>query len=308
MKKKIKILIFALVLLRLIILISSHYYCLKYDYVTPGVSLYQSYYFPLTNTQDTLVLSFVLVCFVFITKPYRLTKIITLSIFSIDLLNAVIILYGFNFQFYMKIVFMIYGISLALIVLNFIKKGVCVLFLPLLLLLSSCFSARDVEKNRITDSSKTNLVDNSSLKKDSNSKSSLDFNIKKFNELLVVNKDQSFTIRETFKPIDNTKPSQYNGNEFINAEITTEKTFNKNDNVFHEKKSEDISLDKKDKVNETEDSKKDIKAESENKKKGEEIQSHRTTVDLWWLVPIIIVILLIIFFKNKAKIISILKK
>lgn len=177
-----------------------------------------------------------------------------------------------------------------------------------LLLFTSCFSTRDVEKNRISESSENKLIDNSCSKKDSTSESSLDFNIKKTGEILLINKDQSFTIRETYKPIDNTKSSRYNGNEFINAEITTEKTFNKNDNVFHEKKSEDISLNQKSKANKSEDSKKDIKAEIENKKKGDEIQSHRTNVNFWLLVPIVIVIMLFLFFKNKAKILSVFNK
>lgn len=307
MKKRIQISVFALVMLRLIIFISSHYYCVKYDYLNFEASEYQLYYYPLMNSLELLTLSFCLVCLTFIIKAYRLTKIISLSLFSIDLITSVIILYGFNFHFYMEMIYLIYGITLASIAISFIKRGSLFLLLPLLVF-SACISSRDVEKNRITDSSKTTLVDNSSLKKDSTSESSLNLNIKKTGKILLVNKDQSYTIRETFKPIDNTKSSRYNGKEFINAEITTEKTYNKNDNLSHEKKSEDLFLNQKSKANKSEDSKKDIKAESENKKKGEEIQSNRTNVNFWWLVPIVIVIMLFLFFKNKAKILSLLKK
>jgi hypothetical protein len=303
---KIQICLLGLVLLRLIIFLAGHYYCIKYDYVTPGVSLYQSYYYPLMSSLYALPASLCVVFFVFIVKSYRLTKIIALSLFFIDLITSVIILYGFNFQFYMEMIFMIYGITLAIIAIDFIKKGSLFLFLPLLLF-SSCISSRDVQKKRESESSKTALVDNSSSQKDSTSESSLDLNIKKIGEILLVNKDQSYTIKETFKPIDNTKSSRYNGKEFMNAEITTEKTYNKKDNVSHEKKSEDISLNQKAKFNKSEDVKKDIKVGSENKKKGEDIQSHRTTVNLWWLVPIIIVILFLFFFKYKTKILSLFK-
>jgi predicted RND superfamily exporter protein len=207
----------------------------------------------------------------------------------------------------MEMIYLIYGITLASIAISFIKKGSLFLFLPLLVF-SSCISSRDVQKKREAESSKTNLVDNSSSQKDSTSESSLDLNIKKTGEIILVNKDQSYTIKETFKPIDNTKLSRYNGNEFINAEITTEKTYNKKDNISHEKNGEVISLDQKSKSSKSEDSKKDIKAESENKKSIEDIESHKTTINLWWLVPIIIVILLILFFTNRAKILGILNK
>ncbi len=307
MKNKIQIYLLGLVVLRFFIFIASHYYCVKYDYLNFEASPYQLYYYPLMNSLELLTLSFCLVCFTFIVDAFRITKFISLVLFSLDLFSCILILFGFNFDFYIEIVYLIYGIVLSFLAVGLFSKKIFTIVLPILFF-SSCVSKRDVQKNKISESSENKLIDNSSLKKDSTSEISLDLNIKKTSEILLINKDQSLTIRETFKPIDNTKSSRYNGNEFINAEITTEKTFNKKDNVSQEKKSEDITLNQKSKANKSEDSKKDIKVQSENKKKGEAIQSHRTNVNLWWLVPIIIVIMLFLFFKNKAKIISLLKK
>lgn len=307
MKNKIQIYLLGLVVLRFLIFIASHYYCVKYDYLNFEASQYQLYYYPLMNSLELLTLSFCVVCFTFIIDAFRATKIISLALFSIDLFGSVIILFGFNFDFYIEILYLIYGLILSFLAIGLFNKKMFAIMITLLLF-CSCFSTRDVEKNRIDESSANKLIDNSRLKKDSTSESSLDLNIKKTGENIVINKDQSYTIRETFKPIDNTKSARYNGNEFINAEITTEKTYNKNDNVSQGKKSEDLSLNRKSKANKSEDSKKDIKAQTGNKKKGEVIQSSRTTVNFWWLVPIIIVILIVMFFKNKAKIMSLLKK
>jgi hypothetical protein len=309
---KIQICLLGLVLLRLMIFLASHYYCIKYDYVTPGVSLYQSYYYPLMSSLYALPASLCVVFFVFIVKSYRLTKIIALSLFFIDLITSVIILYGFNFQFYMEMIFMIYGITLAIIAIDFIKKGSIFLFLPLLVF-SSCISSRDVQKKREAESSKTNLVDNSRIKKLELNNDSLALNVKRRQELLFNIKNQTFTLKEILEPIDNTKPSSYRGGngelvELNNTKKTTEKTYNNNESSTSVKEHTGIKVNKGSASSKSQDIKKDIVSESENKKKGEEIQSHRTTVNLWWLVPLIIVILLVVFFKNKAKIISFFKK
>lgn len=302
MKNKIQIYLLGLVVLRFLIFIASHYYCVKYDYLNFEASPYQLYYYPLMNSLELLILSFCLVCFVFIIDAFRATKIISLALFSIDIFGSIIILYGFNFDFYIEIICLIYGTILSFLLIGLTGKKTFAL-IPLLFF-CSCFSSRDVQKNRMSETSKNKLADNSTLKKDSASESSFSLNIQKTDEILLINKDQSFTIRETFKPIDNTKSSRYNGNEFINAEITTEKTFNEKDNVSHEKKSKDIFSDKKSSVNKSEDSKKDIVSESEDKKKGEAIKSSRTNFSFWWLVPLAIIVAAFFFFKNKAKIIS----
>lgn len=117
-------------------------------------------------------------------------------------------------------------------------------------------------------------------------------NTKTTTDVVIDKESNEVTEIETIEPIDNTKPSLYNGKTFTNSKITKRKT-----NVLSIEKS---------KVNQViENDKKAVKKErnkvdSVTKTKNKEVvKSQFNFFSLWWLYLLIIVIIYIIYKKYK---------
>lgn len=162
------------------------------------------------------------------------------------------------------------------------------LVVSLLILFCSC-GARQAEKKRTEESSKTELTNFSKIDKSENTES----NIKKSESVIINDQDQTTTIEETVEPLDASKSASYTDStgkkqELNNAKKTI-KTTVKNNNTKTEsaaKTEASVKIDKK------ESEAKNSKTKAVAEKKANDLNIKRDAWSLWnlsWLlVPIVV--------------------
>lgn len=156
------------------------------------------------------------------------------------------------------------------------------------LIMSSC-GARKAEKERAEESAKNEIADNSKYKKSEETEAKSEVNIKKSEELIINDQDQTTTVKEVLEPVDNTKPASYKDKdgklqELNNAKKTTETT-TKNNNTKIKGSTKTESSEKVDeKAKKKESVKNDIKAKSDTKKVSKNISVNRDAWNLLWLL------------------------
>jgi len=166
--------------------------------------------------------------------------------------------------------------------------------LVLLFALFGC-GARKVEKNRVEESTKTEIADKSKTDKLEITETKTETNIKKSEEITINNQDQSTTVEETIEPLDPNKEAAYidvsGKKQILNNAKKTTKTTTKNNNT---KTESSTKTDASEKLASKTDKKvfdfKDIKVVGIAKKKTEDIHIKRDAVSLWnwlwFLIPI----------------------
>lgn len=117
-------------------------------------------------------------------------------------------------------------------------------------------------------------------------------NTKTKTDIVIDKETNEVTEIETIEPIDNTKPSSYNGKTFTNSKITKRKTnvLRKEKNKVNQVIENDKKLVKKERVN----AKVDVKT-----KNKEVVKEQFNFLSLWWLYLLIALMIYIGYKKRK---------
>lgn len=178
------------------------------------------------------------------------------------------------------------------------------LWLSLVLLgLISC-GARKVHKEREKESSNVEIVDKSTSEVKTDKKEQSESNVKKSEETIVNNNDQTVTKKVTFEPIDNSKPASYKGkdgavHELNNSKKTIETT-TKNNNTKTESK---INLEQSEKKSKdsisAEKNNNDVAVKAKSGKSKEVIDVKREGIPSWYIIIFVLILALILWALKK---------
>lgn len=158
------------------------------------------------------------------------------------------------------------------------------------LFLMSC-GARKVKKEHSKEETKTELTDNSTIEKQSES------NVKTTTTTKIDDKDESITIDETYEPVDNTKEASVIGPDgkktILNNSKKTTKTETKKNNTQSESKT-DIQETQKEAVKEQKAAKQSNTYKKENSVKNVEKKQYNP-FNLIWIGSLVLLVIYIAY-------------
>lgn len=167
----------------------------------------------------------------------------------------------------------------------------------------SC-GARKAHKEREKEQISSEIVDKGSSDVKTDVKRESESNVKRIEETVVDDKNQTVTNKKTVEPIDNTKTATYKGEdgkyqELNNSKVTTETTTKNNNTKSESKINSEQSETKNTDSTSAEKKNNDLHSVSESKKSKEVIDVKRDQFPVWWVVIIIAVIALILLALKK---------